>query len=383
MTDTPEIVIIGAGVMGCALAHDLCAKGRRVLVLDRDTICSGSSGVNAGGVRQQFTSEVNVRTAARSMQRISSFHQEFGVNLDFHQVGYLFLVSRLETQRVFEAAIDVQRSCGVDSEFIAPQQIADLAPIVRTDDLLGAAFCSTDGHLDPHALVMGFAAAARSKGATLRQSCSVVDLDVTGNRVVAVRTSAGDILSPEIVVNTAGAWAKDIGRLAGVSLPIEPWRSQVFRMKIDDTPDLLPMTIDFDHGKSYFHRDGDAIIAGNDDGHLSDNTWPVSFNENRAPTLIERLMHRSESFGSARLVGGWAGLLELTPDENPIVGWTGAENLYTSAGFSGHGLCIAPGLSLDVARDLCGEKTQIDLSPYSPDRFQTSSSTTGEALSLR
>lgn len=166
MTDTSDVVIIGAGVMGCALAHDLSVKGRRVLVLDRGAICSGSSGVNAGGVRHQFTSELNVRAAARSIQRISTFHEEFGAGVDFQQVGYLFLVSRPETRRVFEAAIEVQRGSGVPSEFIGPADVVDLAPIVRTDDLLGGAFCPADGHLDPHALVSGFAAAARRRGAS-------------------------------------------------------------------------------------------------------------------------------------------------------------------------------------------------------------------------
>lgn len=383
MTDTSDVIIVGAGVMGCALAHDLSAKGRRVLVLDRDAICSGSSGLNAGGVRQQFTSEVNVRAAARTIQRITGFHEEFGVDTDFHQNGYLFLISQPETRRVFDAAIDLQRACGVASELITPAEIADLAPIVRTDDLLGGAFCATDGHLDPHALVTGFAAAARTNGVTFRQGCSVTGLDLAEDRIVAVRTSSGDVLSPGIVVNAAGAWAGEIARLAGADLPIEPWHSQVFRIEIDDVPDRLPMTIDFDHGKSYFHPDGDGIIAGSDDGRSSDTSWPVPFNEERAPTLVERLMNRSASFAAARLVGGWAGLLELTPDENPIVGWTGAENLYTSAGFSGHGLCIAPGLSLDVAQDLCGEETQIDLTPYRPDRFAASSPPTAEALSLR
>lgn len=170
--------------------------------------------------------------------------------------------------------------------------------------------------------------------------------------------------------------------MAGIDLPITPWHSQVFQIGIDNVPDRLPMTIDFDHGKSYFHRDGDAILAGNDDGGPRNTSWPVSFNEERAPTLIERLMHRSDAFATARLQGGWAGLLEVTPDENPIVGWTGADNLYTAAGFSGHGLSIAPGLALDVTQDLCGEETELRLDSYRPERFDTPAAAT-EALSLR
>lgn len=381
MTDTVDVVIIGAGIMGSALAHDLSVKGRRVLVLDRGGICSGSSGVNAGGVRQQFTSEVNVRAATRSIQRISTFQEEFGVDVGFQQVGYLFLFSRPETRSVFEAAIDEQNACGVASRIIDPAEVAELAPIVRTSDLLGGGFCPSDGHLDPHALVTGFATAARSQGATFRQGCAVTGLVIARDRVVAVRTSKGDV-SPEIVVNAAGVWANEIARMAGADLPIEPWLSQVFRIGIDAVPDRLPMTIDFDHGKAYFHGDRGAILAGSDDGRSRDASWPVSFDEGRAPTLIGRLMSRSDSFASARMLGGWAGLLELTPDENPIVGWTGADNLYTAAGFSGHGLCLAPGLSLDVARELCGTGADLNLAPYRPGRFDASSPAS-ETLSLR
>jgi sarcosine oxidase, subunit beta len=382
VTTTADILIIGAGLMGCALAHDLSKKGRSVLVVERGTICSGSSGVNAGGVRQQFTSEVNVRLAARSVERISALDRELEIDVGFDQVGYLFLIAEADTLRVFESAIEVQAACGVRSEMLTPAEVAILVPMVRVDDLLGGAFCASDGHLDPHALVTGFASAARAHGATFRQGCSVVQLDLASDRVVGARTSAGDVVSPEIVINAAGAWSGAIAQMAGTELPIRPWLSQVFRIAIDEAPEHLPMTIDFDHGKTYFHRDGAALLAGNDDGRPADTSWPVSFREERASTLIERLMRRSDAFASARLIGGWAGLLELTPDENPIVGWTGAENLYTAAGFSGHGFSIAPGLSLEVARELCGEETEVDLAPYRPERFD-GTAIESEALSLR
>lgn len=382
MNDTCDVVIIGGGVMGCALAYDLSVKGRDVLVLERSTICSGSSGVNAGGVRHQFTAEINVRVAKRSIERIAGFGDEFGIDIGFQPVGYLFLVSSPHTREVFEAAIEVQRRCGVPSEFVSPEQITDLAPIVRTDDLLGGAFCRADGHLDPHALVSGFAAAARGRGARFCQGCAVTGFDLAGDRIATVRTSTGDVISPGVVVNAAGAWAGEIGRMVDVDLQIMPWLSQVFQIAVDDIPPHLPMTIDFDNGKLYFHREREGVLAGNDDGGPSDTSWPVPFDEDRAPTLIERLMRRSCAFEVARLRGGWAGLLEVTPDENPIVGWTGADNLYTTAGFSGHGLSMAPGLSLDVARELCGEATELRLDAYRPERFDAVPAAT-EALSLR
>lgn len=368
--------------MGCALAHDLAAAGHDVVVVDRSMVCSGSSGVNAGGVRHQFSSEVNVRTALRSIQRLANFEAEFGVNVGFHQAGYLFLVSSPESRAVFERAVAVQRGCGIPSRFLSPDEIASLTPFVRSDDLLGGAFCSADGYLDPHSVVTAFATAARRHGARFRQGAAVTGFERRGDRIDSVVTSTGDAVSPAVVVNAAGAWAGDIARLAGAHIDITPWRSQVFRIGVDGVPRDAPMTIDFDNGKCYFHPEGTTVVAGNDDGERADGSWPVPFDASHAPVLIERLMWRSEAFFDARLEGGWAGLLELTPDENPIVGWTGADDFYTAAGFSGHGFSLAPGLSLDIARDLAGETTEVALDAYRPDRFDTPAAAS-EALSLR
>lgn len=383
MTRACDVAIIGAGVMGCALAHDLSAKGRSVVVLDRSTICSGSSGVNAGGVRHQFTAELNVRAATRSIERIASFEEEFGVDVGFRQVGYLFLVERRDTEQLFKKAVDLQRSCGVPSDFVSPEDIRELVPMASTDYLVGGAFCPGDGHLDPHTLVSGFAAVARRRGALFIQNCAVTGFDMGSDRIVAVRTSTGEVFSPAVVVNAAGAWATDIARRAGVDVEITPWHSQVFLLGgIEDLPDTLPMTIDFDNGKTYVHREGAGLLAGNDDGWQRDTSWPVGFDESRAPILIERLVRRFPVLEDARLKRGWAGLLEVTPDENPIVGWTGPRNFYTAAGFSGHGLSLAPGLSPDVARDICGEMTELNLDDYRPHRFR-SHQMSNETLSLR
>lgn len=383
MNETCDVTIIGAGVMGAALAHDLAERGRRVVVLDRSTICSGSSGVNAGGVRHQFTAEVNIMTATRSIQRIATFEEEFGVDVGFRRVGYLFLVTRAESERMFKEAVDLQRSCGLPSEFLSPLDINELIPIAFTDDLIGGAFCPADGHLDPHALVAGFASAARRRGGMFRQNCAVTGFEVASDRIVSVRTSHGDEISSSVVVNAAGPWAAEIAGMAGVELEISPWHSQIFHIEgADGLPKTLPMTIDFDNGKCYFRREGEGLLAGTDDGWARGTEWPVAFDDTRAPALVDRLVHRCPRLESARLKGGWAGLLEITPDENPIVGWTGPSNLYTAAGFSGHGLSIAPGLAYDVARDVCGEVTELSLSDYRPERFH-SAATRAESLSLR
>ena len=369
--------------MGCALAFDLSSLGEDVIVLERGAVCSGSSGRNAGGVRHQFSSEVNVRVASRSIERISTFEERFGVDVGFQRAGYLFLVCDSQTEEVFRKAVALQVRCGVPCRFLDVGDVGDLAPGARLEDVRGAAYCPLDGYLDPHSLVSGFAAAARRNGATILQGTPVTGFERRGDRILSVVTDGGDKFCGRVVVNAAGAWAPSIARLYGSDFPIIPWRSQVF--SVGEVPDLdpeSPMTIDFDNGKTYFHPEGGGLLAGTDNGSPADPTTEVSLDPSVAPTLVERLAHRMPALAEARLTGGWAGLLEITADENPLVGWTEIENVYVAAGFSGHGLSIAPGLSAEVALELTRGSADLTLDAYRPCRF-AGEGPAPEALSLR
>lgn len=377
-----DVLIVGGGVMGCALACELARDGVSVGVVDRGEVCSGSSGLNAGGVRHQFGSEVNVALAARTIDRLLGFPDEFGVDLGFAQVGYLFMADETAAAPL-RAAADLQHRLGVPTRFISPSDIAELVPGIVTDDLVGGSFCPADGHLDPHALVTAFAADARRNGATVRTGTAVTGFERVGDRIAAVVLDGDERVPVGTVVNCAGAWAGQLAKRYGGDLPIVPWRSQVYVLR--DTPplgDRLPMTIDFGNGKTYFHADGPGLIAGMDNETASPVTVDVPFDWAKVGELVEHLVRRLPVLEDARVTGGWAGLLELTPDENPIVGWTHCENVYTAAGFSGHGLSIAPGLAVEVARELTGRGPTLALDAYRPDRFLTGAVAV-EALSMR
>jgi sarcosine oxidase subunit beta len=366
-----DVVIVGAGIMGCALASELARRELRVAVLDRGQICSGSSGLNAGGVRHQFSSDINIRLATRSIERISSFGAEFGVDVGFKQVGYLFMASSDVTETALRRSVEIQNSFGVATEFISPEDIGELVPGARIDDLRGGSFCGLDGHLDPHSLVMAFAQDARSHGAKIQQNIEAVAVERERGRVTGLVLADGKIVEGKTFVNCAGAWANSFSHLYGAELPIIPWRSQIFSIEGPTFGDRLPMTIDYDKQRTYFHTEGTGVIAGMDNETASEPVWDVPCDWSKVTDLVERLIYRVPAFEEANVAHGWAGFLEVTPDENPIAGWTHFDNLYTAAGFSGHGLSLGPALAEEVARELVGEPTTLSLESYRLDRFDS------------
>jgi sarcosine oxidase subunit beta len=381
-----DVLIIGAGIMGCSLAYELAGDGVDVVLLDRGAVCAGSSGVNAGGVRQQFSNELNVQLAKRSIDRIVELTREWGIDVGFRQVGYLFLIATAEHEQAFREAIRLQNSWDIPSRYLDTAEIAELVPGIRVDDLRGGSFCPTDGYLDPYALVSGFADAARRAGAAIETNAQVIGMEVEGDRVTGVATMSGNRYVPNTVVNAAGAWAPTLARFYGGDLPILPWRSQIF--VIDRIPDFghrLPMTIDFDHGKAYFHGEGRGLLAGMDNETSTTLDWDVSCDWTKFVQIAERLAHRVPALESAEVTRGWAGFLEITPDDNPLVGWTDLDNVYTAAGFSGHGLSIAPGLAPEVAREVQRLPATIPLDAYRPSRFASGAIDAGriETLALR
>lgn len=371
MTAT-DVVVIGGGIMGAALTYELARGGASVTLLERDQLCAGSSGRNAGGVRHQFSLPLNVALARRSIVRYQGFADEFGVDVGLVQCGYLFLAGTPELEATFRRMVDGQRRAGVPGRWVTPDEIAELVPGIRTDDLLGGALGPDDGYLDPSTVVAGFAAAARRHGARVRLGAHVeaIETSAGGERVTGVRLAGGERLASGTVVLATGVWAPQLAAVLGVELPIVPWRSQCFQVL--DLPDLgsrLPMTIDYAHDRSYFHREGPGLVAGMETALPSELSWVPPVAMDQLPGLVERLAHRVPGLGEASIGRSWAGWLELTPDENPIADRAGPEGCYCVSGFSGHGLSLAPALAEEVARELTGRAPSVDLGPYRLGRF--------------
>lgn len=381
---TCDFLVIGAGIAGVSVAAALTERGVSVGVAEATQVCGGSSALNAGGVRQQFSQPLNIALAHRTVGKLAEL-SERGVDLGYRQTGYLFMVSDVRAVPTLQTAIRMQNSLDVPARWLGVDEIMELVPAVRPEGLVGAAFCPTDGYLDPNTLVTTIAADARAAGAVIASNTAVIGFDTSGDRITGVSLSTGAAVSAGAVVNCAGAWADGIAQLYGAGLPITPWRSQVYVIEgAVGVPHDSPMTIDFNNGKTYYHPESaTTVLAGTDADDACDTSWRVPFDRSKADIVAERLTQRFTSFENAGVRRGWSGMLEVTADENPISDWTHFTNCYTMAGFSGHGLPLAPSLADEAAAVLTDTKPSLDLSPYRVDRTGPILSESVEAMSMR
>ena len=364
-----DVVIVGGGVIGASIAYHLVTKGvRDVIVLERDRLGSGSTSRNAGGVRLQFSSEINVRLSQRSLPRLEAFKGEMGVDPGFKQVGYLFLITSDRDVAAFERSLALWSRLGVPARRLDQAEVHDLFPGIRVDDVRFATFCAKDGYLDPTALLNGYVARARERGARFRENQPITAIDLEKGSVVGVRTPTGPIATP-IVVDAAGAWAAQVGKLAGVDLPITPLRRQIF--VTDPVLGLdrdFPLTVEMETS-FYFHRESGGVLMGMADA-ADKPGFDDSVNWDFLPTIVERALDRMPALEKANVKTGWAGFYEDTPDKHPILGTVASVRGFVSAaGFSGHGLMHAPAAGEALAELIVDGKTTLDISALSYDRF--------------
>jgi len=367
---TAEAVIIGAGIMGCAIAHALAERGMTdVVVLEKDQIGRGATADAAGGIRQQFSTETNVRLATFSVRVWERFAEAFDQPINFRQQGYLFLLTDPADVPVFQANLALQQRLGVPSRWVTPAEIAELNPYVRRDDLLGGTFCPEDGWADPSTATMGYAKAARRLGVAFEEETPATGVRVAGGRVQGVATPRGEIATPLAIV-CAGPYTRQVGALAGAELPVDPFRRMSFVTEpFDRLPPELPMTIEFSSGL-YVHPESGGFLFGM--GNRDEpSSWNKTVDEAWLATTVEALVARVPAFEEARVLRGWAGFYEVTPDDNPLVGWVGEPaGLAVAAGFSGHGFMQGPAVGACLAELIVdGAARTVDIAPFRPSRF--------------
>lgn len=363
-----DVVIIGGGVIGTSIAFHLAEAGVGVVLLEREILAAGSTSRAAGGVRAQFSDPVNIALGSRSLALFEDFGARPGAEIDLRQHGYLFLLDSEDDTRAFAESVALQNEFGVPSRMLTVDEACALAPLIRPDGLVAAAFSPRDGHCTPEAVVAGYAAGARRHGAVIRQHCAVTDIDVRGGSITAVQTSDGPVHA-DTVVCAAGAWSASIGELVGVTLPVRPLRRQIrVTEPIPDLPEALPMTIDF--GTTfYFHPEGRGLLLG-----MSDPDEEFGFHLSVSDAWLERLTvaieRRAPRLAEVGIASGWAGLYEVTPDHNAIVGEvTEVRRFLYATGFSGHGFLQGPAIG-EVLRDLVlGRDPAIDVSSLDVQRF--------------
>lgn len=371
MPPEAAVVVIGGGVVGLSAAYHLAQAGvGDVVLVERDALGEGSTSKAAGGVRALFSDEVNIRLGLRSLEVFERFGERFDTEIDLHQVGYLFLIDNAEHERAFAENIALQNALGVPSRIIGVDEAQRLSPLIDTTGLRSALWSPRDGHCTPESVVQGYARAARALGVHIATGCEVVGIEVEGNTIAAVETTRGRI-STTTVVCAAGAWSRAVGAWLGVELPVTPLRRQIaITEPIAGIDEATPFTIDFSTS-FYFHREGPGLLLG-----MSEESDSWGFDLSRPSswlaTLAEAVEHRAPAIGDVGLRSGWAGLYEMTPDHNAVIGEACEVSRFIYAtGFSGHGFLMGPAVG-EVVRDLVlGQPPVIDVSSLGVERFSS------------
>ena len=333
-----RIVIAGAGAIGASIAYHLALRGARDVVLtDSAEIASGATGKAMGGVRQQFSTEAEVRLARESI----GFFEQLGPPF-FEQVGYLFLATTEKGLSELEERAELQRGLGVPVESVDASRIGGL----HTDDVCGAIVCWRDGVAEPAEVTRELVRRAGELGVEVRE-----------------RTDARDV-GHDILVIAAGAFSPELWP----ELPIRPLCRQLVDVgPVSRLPDDLPMVLEAETG-FHFRRRGDRLrLAMNEPSPR----WTAreEVDDDLVTDWQHRIAHRYPSAAGAPVDRAWAGLYDMTPDAHPIIGGVG-EGVYAACGFSGHGFMQSPAVGKAVAEELLDGESSFYLTPYRIERFE-------------
>jgi sarcosine oxidase subunit beta len=354
--ETAEVVIVGGGAMGTSVAYHLATRGvTDVVLVEKATLGSGSTSKAHGGVRLQFSDDLNIQIMLRSVAAFERFAEEVGADIAFQQVGYLILIGAEHSLRTFEEAVALQQRHGVPVELISPDDAHAAIPQLAIDDLLAAAWCPRDGHATPESLVQGYATAAAARGVRINQGREVTGIRRSGDRVTGVETTKGAI-GTSCVVCTAGVGSAQVGAMMDVDLPVSGAPRWSYVSSNDcGLPRPLPLTIDYESGFS-FHREGPGLLFGGRESEIAD--------------LAVVATRRVPAFSNLAVQASWWGDYDMSPDGNAMIGEAKeVSRLLYATGFSGHGFQQSPAVGEHLAELIAGANPTLDLTPLAKERF--------------
>lgn len=371
MIKTADVVIIGGGISGVAIAYNLAKKGvKNIVVIEKSYLASGATGRCGAGVRQQWGTEMNCRVAMESIKFFETANEELEYNRDieFKQGGYLIVASTEKEDLQFQKNVALQRSLGMEVEYMTPKEATKIVPYLNTEGLTSATFCQKDGHLNPFLATDAYAKAAERLGVKIYTYTEVLGISTSNGKVTSVLTNTGEIFT-NTVVNAAGGYSKDIAEMVNVDIPVYSERHQILVTEPVE-PTQGPMVMSF--SKNIYCQQtphGSFVMGRGDNTEPRDLRITSSWNflDEMAKTVTELL----PPLGKLRVVRQWAGLYNLTPDRQPIYGAVdNIEGFYMAVGYSGHGFMFAPMTGLLMSEIILGEETSIDISSLDLGRFE-------------
>jgi len=372
MKNSADVVIIGGGISGCSIAYNLAKQGmKNVVVIEKNYICSGSTGRCGAGVRMQWGTVMNCTIAKKSIEFFENANEilEYDDDVEFKQSGYLLVASTDKEMEQFKKNIKIQNELGIPSKLLTVQEAKEIVPYLNTDILTGAAFCGKDGFLNPFKTTDAYYKAAKRLGVEFYTYTEVIGIKTENGKIKGVITDKGEIAT-EKVVNATNGWSKEICDMVNIDIPVYSERHQIL---VTEPVEAMqgPMVMSFSLNLYVQQSPHGSFIMGRGDANEPRDLRQTSswhFMEEMAKTIDNLL----PPISNLRVIRQWAGLYNMTPDKQPIYGTVdGLEGLYLALGYSGHGFMFGPVTGIAISEMILGKKPSIDVSMLNLNRFKT------------
>jgi sarcosine oxidase subunit beta len=365
--NTADVIVIGAGIIGAATGFYLAKKKLKVYVLEKEFPCFGSTGRCIGGIRQQYTHPLSINVMKESVNIFSSLSKELGKDIEWFQGGYLFLAHSEEKKNTYLSAIQIQQKFNIPVRFVSTDDCNHIVNGINTEELLGGAYCPTDGQANPFAVTYGFLQRIKELNGKVITNTNVYKITTSSNKVKSVITNSGEYFAP-VVINATGSWAKNVSKMVGLDVPIEPERHESL---VTEACERLfdPMLVDY-------RSDGCYFIQNYGTGHFIGCYTPVpnvpGYDKRASSEFITEMPRRMARLvprlKELKVIRQWAGSYEMTPDGNPIVDKTPVEGFYISAGMCGHGFMFGPALGKCMSELVTEGKSSLPLDDFALNR---------------